>query len=267
MRSAPAARLTFREQQSAQQTVPKPPILQTMPYEPHPQVETPPDDAVVWRFLDFARFLALIERSSLWFARADLLGDPREGEFTDVELSHLQELPPSSPAGAGAGRVVASFRKTRRQCFVNCWYKSQHESNARWKRYATGGGGIAVKSSVGAIKRSLKSNQRILIGSVRYLDWAEESTWSLNVYSMVFRKHIGYSHESEVRLCTWDAEIGAPAMSVNVTHVAASMADELRRRGFDCSPQELRGTCERAVIDSVESEAIETGTGGNADRC
>jgi hypothetical protein len=227
-----------------------------MPYEPHRNIETPPDDAVLWRFLDFARFLALIEGSSLWFARADLLGDPREGEFTDDELSHLRELEPSSPAGAGAGRVIASFKKTRRQCFVNCWYKNQRESTAMWKLYAPGAGGIAVKSSVGAIKHSLKSDRKILIGDVRYLDWTTESDWSLNVYPMVLRKHISYKSESEVRLCTWDAHVGAFTRSVNVSCVAAQMADELGRRAFDCSSTELREICEQAVIDSEERQAL-----------
>lgn len=125
-----------------------------MPYEPHSLIETPPDDEVVWRFLEFAKFLALIEQSSLWFSRADLLDDSREGEFTDVELEHLQKLiSQAGPTGAGAGRVTATFKATRSQCFVHCWYMKPHESAAMWKLYAPGGGGIAVKSSIGAIKR------------------------------------------------------------------------------------------------------------------
>jgi hypothetical protein len=44
-----------------------------------PICETPEGEAVLWRYMDFAKFLALIKDSSIYFARADQLGDPWEG--------------------------------------------------------------------------------------------------------------------------------------------------------------------------------------------
>jgi hypothetical protein len=35
--------------------------------DPNPSV--PPDDTPLWRYLDFARFMALLDSGSLWFAR------------------------------------------------------------------------------------------------------------------------------------------------------------------------------------------------------
>jgi len=230
-----------------------------VPYESHPLIDTPPDDTVVWRFLDFPKFVSLLETSRLVLARADRFDDPREGEFTDAELRHLDGLQHQSDAHrSGAERVTASFDKTRRQCFVNCWYgKTNVESTPMWKLYAPGAGGIAVKSSIGAIKRALgPANRPIHIGRVRYLDWTRESAWTLDVFNMLLRKHSGYEHESEVRLLIWDPDSGSPAASLRVTRIANEMADRLRPQGWDCSGNELRRICEDAVFSSVERESI-----------
>lgn len=38
----------------------------------------PPDDTPLWRYLEFAPFMALLESASLWFARADTFSDQYE---------------------------------------------------------------------------------------------------------------------------------------------------------------------------------------------
>ena len=39
----------------------------------------PLDDTVLWRYMDFTKFVSLLEKSALFFPRADKLGDPFEG--------------------------------------------------------------------------------------------------------------------------------------------------------------------------------------------
>jgi hypothetical protein len=60
-----------------------------MRYELHPNLMTPPDDTIVWRYMEFAKFVDLLE-NGLRFCRTDKLDDPREGRFTDAELEHLR---------------------------------------------------------------------------------------------------------------------------------------------------------------------------------
>ena len=45
---------------------------------------TPPDNdsTKVWRYMTFTKFMSLVDRSALYFARVDRLGDPFEGSFT-----------------------------------------------------------------------------------------------------------------------------------------------------------------------------------------
>jgi hypothetical protein len=40
--------------------------------------ELPPDNTPIWRYLDFAKFVLLLTERSLFFCRADLLGDKFE---------------------------------------------------------------------------------------------------------------------------------------------------------------------------------------------
>ena len=53
-----------------------------MPYEEHPVTEKPEDENVaIWRYLDFTKFVSLLDRRALFFVRADKIAelDPFEG--------------------------------------------------------------------------------------------------------------------------------------------------------------------------------------------
>jgi hypothetical protein len=50
-------------------------------YEVHPQFETPPDAASLWRYMDVGRFIAFLDSKALYFARIHELGDPWEAAW------------------------------------------------------------------------------------------------------------------------------------------------------------------------------------------
>jgi hypothetical protein len=55
----------------------------------HPAFKIPTNqDIKIWRYMDFAKYVAILQRRSLFFPRASLLGDPFEGSSTKpmVEL-------------------------------------------------------------------------------------------------------------------------------------------------------------------------------------
>jgi hypothetical protein len=55
-------------------------------YIDHPSFEKPDNaDAKVWRYLNFTKFLSLIDKEALYFSRLDCLGDPFEGSVTLVD--------------------------------------------------------------------------------------------------------------------------------------------------------------------------------------
>jgi hypothetical protein len=175
-----------------------------MPFTDHPDLITPPDDTVIWRYSDFAKFMDLIERRKLWFCRADEFEDPLEGTFTDAEIAHFRSLRPDGtpvdPAAYGLPEVSTMMRGTT---FVNCWREGKHESMAMWDIYGKGSGVVAVKSTVGLLKEAVASyNRDVYITRVKYIDWNEQH-FRRNALEVCVRKDVSYAHESEIRALIW----------------------------------------------------------------
>src|SRR3954469_12099038 len=105
-----------------------------MPYESHTDLITPADDTTLWRYMDLAKFLHLLESRSLWFSRLDQFDDPLEGTFTDSELAHFKSLPDPT-VGLSYVRGTAHIRATN---FVSCWREGAEESMAMWDLYRRG---------------------------------------------------------------------------------------------------------------------------------
>jgi hypothetical protein len=179
-------------------------------YEHHPIFERPPIDATIWRYMDFPKFVDLIDRSTLFFSRADRLGDSWEGSLSratlQIEAAQLRRGISNTERGE---RNVEQLREDSARyrerlamfIMVCCWHEADHESAAMWKMYACEGAGIAVRSSFGALERALPRNfpQFIYAGRVRYIDYAQQPVPSSNSYFPFLFKRSSYDHEREVR--------------------------------------------------------------------
>ena len=113
-------------------------------------------ETVLWRYMDFAKFVALLDQRSIYFARADALGDPFEGASGIAErrpewdafyldfFRHAlgtapdQREPPSHDhIEQEAARLLRDFSRIgehdRRRTFVSCWHANSGESEALWR--------------------------------------------------------------------------------------------------------------------------------------
>jgi hypothetical protein len=65
-----------------------------MSKRPHPSFPPPSDRGVkIWRYMDLAKFVSLLQDSSFHFCRADRLGDPFEGSVPlKNSAEHLSSL-------------------------------------------------------------------------------------------------------------------------------------------------------------------------------
>ena len=174
-----------------------------MPYEYHPHVVTPPDDSVLWRYMELTRFLRLIDGRYLWFSRVDKFNDPLEGTLTDGEFLYKPESPDEPPTlrDATADPFAQAIRHTT---YVNCWRMGENESMAMWDLYGKGTGVVAVTTTVGHLKRQLENDQRsVYIAEVRYVDW-QASNALRGMFDLITRKDSSYEHEGEVRLFFWN---------------------------------------------------------------
>lgn len=145
-----------------------------MPLESHPNLVLPPDDTVLWRYMDLAKFMLLLDKRSLWFARLDQFEDPLEGTFTDAELEHLRSLDSANPRLPSliSGGYIQGTKQMRGTAYVNCWRAGQTESMAMWDLYGKGGAVIAVKTTVASLKDAISASPlRTFLGEVTYVDW------------------------------------------------------------------------------------------------
>jgi hypothetical protein len=204
-------------------------------------------DTRLWRYMDLAKFLYLLEERTLFFARADRLGDPfegasgiadREAEWDDFYLQHFRDAVRHPPAGHSppseaevekqARRLLASIRqiaeRDRTTTFVSCWHANTGESEALWRLYCPPGStGIAIETTAERLLQALDQTCRIKLGKVQYVDFRESFA---GFHDRIFWKRRSLSHEAEVRaVCTGhlDPERGGLPMGVVIETLCVSV--------------------------------------------
>ena len=67
-----------------------------VPIADHPDFQLPPGAAQrIWRYMDFTKFVSMLDSGGLFFAQAATLEDPFEGSFTVTDVETRPELPRS----------------------------------------------------------------------------------------------------------------------------------------------------------------------------
>jgi len=198
-------------------------------YDGHHEVFTAlPEDAVLWRYMDLTKLLALLEDRALWFTRSDLLGDPFEGSLTaimneppthvfNVNKGEVEDIDPA--LREGMRKLNETMRPQRlaqrRWISISCWNNSTVESDALWGRYVHAEHGIAIRSTFGRLARSFGEplpppGERptppppdaltpVYIGRVSYVDYAHAVWPPGNLFWPYVHKRLSFAHEAEVR--------------------------------------------------------------------
>lgn len=177
-------------------------------YASHAEFRSPADPAVpIWRYMDLPRLVSLLRTETLWFARADTLGDPHEGSLSPKSIAVRKDWAPSAQRPeldmakkqAEVRRQVSAVRRmTILQTFVNCWHMSSTESMAMWSIYGASSQGVAVRSTYQRLCDSLQSNDPTHVGTVTYIDPETEPVPERNDVLIPFvykRRAFQYEHE------------------------------------------------------------------------
>lgn len=198
----------------------------------HELLDTPEDDAVLWRYQDLSLFLNLLGNRTLYFAnRREFFGDSWTGDAWEGTIPAT-----TMAAASGVVRYRSEFQKelrgmdiseqeeakrvesllnsvrSRQATYgINCWHRNEVESIAMWKLYTHGKDGIAIQSTVALLKECLAGESRpIYIAKVSYRDHAElpdlkkepdlKKLISMDVLLTLTTKRRSFAHENEVRL-------------------------------------------------------------------
>lgn len=200
------------------------------------------DDMVLWRYMSLDKFINLLDDEGVYFAplKSYQDSDPFEGYPPAVAIRAMYSLSdsayqvatdtllmaekiekPWSPATEAAiakererlANRPAKFRSLIDALFkgtlVSCWYYSEHQSEAMWKLYGDQGKGVAIRTTVGKLKKALQAaegnarQKTIFMGRVRYIDYADPSITApdcnVDGHIIPLLKRISYAHENEVR--------------------------------------------------------------------
>lgn len=152
------------------------------------------ENATIWRYMDFTKFVSLLHTRALFFSRTDKLGDPFEGSCARKSVKKRAKIFDSRYAGD-------FFKLLREFTAVSCWYLSIYESAAMWKLHLKSDEGIAIKSSYRRLRDCLEaSGCKAIISKVRYIDYEKEKM-PIDFLSPFFHKRKSFRHERELRAC------------------------------------------------------------------
>src|SRR5262249_13701274 len=133
------------------------------PAEPHSRI---------WRYMNLGKFVWMLHRRALFFARADKLGDSYEGYYTQLNaiigeqehLAHTQEKERLLGMRFDSDQNKGSFRallrlliENRKKYFVNCWHMNDEDSTAMWKLYGSKNESVCITSTYQKLHDALPS--------------------------------------------------------------------------------------------------------------
>lgn len=176
-------------------------------HQPHVWATPPSNPNVsIWRYLRVDRFVDLLERRQLHFARLDQFhDDPWEGVLPPATVplakDHLRHAPinPGDDLTDWEMLVRDINRLGKLADYANCWFTSEHDSVAMWRLYSPEG--VAIRSTYSRLCASLVNEpEPVHIGEVRYLDFRTEQPPTYgNTIAVAFYKGRQYEHERELR--------------------------------------------------------------------
>lgn len=180
-----------------------------MSYKSTDLFRTPSDNTIIWRYMSYAKFKDLIERKALFFYSVINYrkNDPNEGIMTDHTKRTLGNtyfrIDGVNATPEHRNKAVELVEKF---LVVNCWGIDKKEVKEKWKTYAYDPRGVAIKTTVGRLKKAFKKTKDdILIGKVRYVDYQIDKYQYSDPFSYSMLKNKAqFEWEHELRLLVLD---------------------------------------------------------------
>ena len=171
-------------------------------YKEDSRFEPPEKEAKIWRYMDFVKFLWMLNHQCLYFCRVDKFKDedPFEGSWQPSEF--LKNIPKER-----AVNLVEQANSCGPPITINCWHLNDCESAAMWKLYGGVNKGIAIQSTFGRLVKAFEIfPDDIYISKVRYIDYKIDKFKGedVEIFEPVITKRKSFEHEKELRAIIWD---------------------------------------------------------------
>jgi len=166
-------------------------------YQKNPEFEEPTDDTIIWRYVDFTKFISYLDKNALFFVRSDKLFDIYEGKHTEADVKLWGEIL-KPKIKMKQTEIYDEFRKIVN---ISSWHMNESESAAMWEICLQSNEGVAIQSTFKRLKDSfiLHKEDKIHIGKVKYIDYKKDIIPEGNVFNPFLYKRKAFEHERELR--------------------------------------------------------------------
>lgn len=175
-------------------------------YKNHVNFITPQNENVkIWRYLDFTKYVSILEKHALFFTRSDKFEDKLEGITPKKEIDYLIER---QKFEEGSLITKEKFKKLltendefeKTNMAINCWHINDYESMAMWKIYLKSNEGLVIQSTYSKLRDSFHVHEKddIFIGEVIYADY-DEFKWKNKLFYKFMHKRKFFNYENELR--------------------------------------------------------------------
>ena len=115
---------------------------------------------ILWRYMELAKFVSMLEQNALWLARADTFKDRHEGRFPDEMRKFIEKayekFDDSDPSPV---KDVDDFQDYLvKNTFVSCWHKNFDENMVMWEIYGRDNNAVAIQTYVGNIENNINAS-------------------------------------------------------------------------------------------------------------
>lgn len=171
------------------------------------KIETPDNNQKIWRYMDFSKYVDMLNTNTLYFTRADKLEDPYDCSWMQFFGKPYKQLPPQAKEWT---RKVNTFE--RLFVYLNCWHMNDGQSAALWKLYSENKyETIAIQTTFGKFESEIKDKwprDGIFISEVKYDpenagepigNPPEGRLFSILGRANIIYKRPSFAHEKELR--------------------------------------------------------------------
>jgi hypothetical protein len=164
----------------------------------HPNINLPDPETVVWKYLDLSKFLDLLLSHKLFMSRSDKFEDQYEGTFSEPTFEEMKKLSADNP------EFLAYYKTHREKVAVSSWHINEYESFAMWQIFTGNSEGLAIRSTVGRLKKALGPENQFeqYIGEVNYIDYKKEYIPFDDAFFPFLFKRKSFQYEREIRIIT-----------------------------------------------------------------
>ena len=160
--------------------------------------EVPSDSTILWRYMNFSKFMLLLHHNALFFSLVKNTEDKYEG-YTHPPKQSDEEDERLHQAELTAHEILTEIKQ---ESIICCWTESEYESNVMWKSY-TGNEkeGIAIKTTYGDLLESIhhQVKEYLIAGKVKYVDYRDNQI-SISNLAPLFHKRREFESEEEIRV-------------------------------------------------------------------